>query len=176
MRIGGVEVTSCKEVLVLPRPNEKNNIPITAIAVDMTGFEDLYPKPEMPRRIVKGGVEDNPDSTSYISSMDSWKNRRFAYMAIQSLAPSNIEWETVDLDKPSTWLNWTKDLEKGGLSTVEVQRVMGCILTANSLNENRLEEARKSFVRGQEILEAQSTGQNSEPENTPSSQPVKDSE
>jgi len=74
---------------------------------------------------------------------------RFDYITIISLAPSKIEWETVDMDKAGSWLNWTKDLTNAGLSSVELNRVVNLIMQANSLDEQKLKSARENFLRGQ---------------------------
>lgn len=175
MRIGGVEVTPADEVLILPRATG-DNIVIKTTAVDMSGFEEIYPKPSAPKRIVKGGVEDDVDNEAYIQECTKWGERRFAYLVISSLEPSEIEWETVDLEKPGTWTEWDKELVGAGFSNTECNRIIDCVMTANSLNEQKLSEARESFLRGQRAEKAKSSGQNTEPQSTPSGQPASDSD
>jgi hypothetical protein len=70
-------------------------------------------------------------------------------MCLKSIEPSQIEWETVDMDKPTTWPKWVDELQENGLSEVEVGRIINAVLAANSLDEKKIEEARKSFLHGQ---------------------------
>lgn len=175
MKIGGVEINGpCEEVLVLPRPTSED-IVFRAVAVaDLSEFEELCPKPQVPKRIVKGGTEDNVDNPGYIQAVQQWGERRFDFICLRSLETSDIEWDTVDLSKPSTWSKWQKELQDAGLSTTEVNRVVACVLSANSLDEHKLREARESFLRGQGSKQAKSSGQPTEPESTQSGQPAKD--
>ena len=175
MKIGGVTVTKNEEILVLPRALG-DDIVIKAQAVDMDGFEDMYPKPELPKRIVKGGVEDHPDSPAYISALAAWGERRFEYMVLKSLEPSEIEWDTVKIDQPKTWKNWTKELQSSGFASTECNRIINCVLVANSLNEAKLQAARDAFLLGQGKGAAKSSGQPTEPQSTPSGEPANDGE
>lgn len=175
MRIGGVEVTPADEVLILPRALG-SDIVIRATAVDLTGFEEMYPKPSVPKRIVKGGVEDDIDAPAYIEAISKWGTQRFAFMILKSLEPSNIEWETVDLTKPSTWTKWDKELQKAGFSVTECNRIIDCVMTANSLNEAKLKQARDAFLRGQGKEAARSSGQDTERQSTQSGSPANASE
>ena len=175
MKIGGVEVTTSEEVLVLPRAMG-DDIVIVAVAADMENFEDMYPKPQLPKRIVRGGVEDDVDSPAYVAALESWGNRRFEYLVLKSLEPSKIEWETIDMDKPNTWKNWSKELQEAGFASTECNRIVNCVLTANSLNEAKLRIARERFLRGQGKEAAKSSGQSTEPKSTPSGPPAKDGE
>jgi hypothetical protein len=70
-------------------------------------------------------------------------------MCLRSLEPSNIEWETVDIDDPGTWLNWDVELKAAGISDVEGQRIINLVMAANSLDEKKVEEARQAFLLGQ---------------------------
>ena len=175
MKIGGVEVTPADEILVLPRA-QGEDIVIQATAVDMSEFENIYPKPTAPKRIVKGGVEDDYDAPAYIQEATKWGHRRFAYLVLKSLEPSDIEWETVDMEKPGTWEKWDKELQDAGFSVTECNRIIDCVMTANSLNEAKLREARESFLRGQRAEKAKSSGQRTEQPSTPSGQLAKDSD
>jgi len=74
--------------------------------------------------------------------------RRIAYIVVHSLRPSEIEWDTVQLDNPSTWGNWETELKNAGLSEIECSRVLGLVLEANCLDEAKLRKARELFLRG----------------------------
>lgn len=179
MKIGGVECTApAMEVLVLTRAT--GNIAIKCQAVlDMTPFHAMCPEPKAPSMLVKGGWKKNTDDPSYLQMASKHGDMRFAYIALKSLEPSEIEWVTVKQDDPSTWTNWEKDLrDHAKLSSVEINRIVLCIMQANSLDERKLKEARDVFLRG---LEAEAktpsiSGPQDESPSTSSGEPVSDSE
>ena len=177
MRIGGIEIKGpAEEVLVLPRL-EGNDIVIRAQAVmDMDTFDALCPVPKPPGVRTKDGWKPNEKDETYQERVTQHGERRFAYMVIKSLEPSEIEWETVDLGDPSTWLGWTDEFKKAGISSTEVNRIIVCVMQANALDEAKLKEARDLFLRGPVLEPNEYSGPNTEPENTPSGKPASDSE
>lgn len=176
MRIGGVPVTRCEEVLVLPRTDGQDIVFRAEAVTDMDEFNALCPLPEIPKRIVKGGVEQDPNAPAYKEQVQAWSQKRFDYIVIKSLEPSDIEWDKVDIEKPSTYKLWQQEFQTAGLSENECKRVINAVLSANSLDERKLQEARESFLRGQEMLKVASSGQNTEQVSTPSGEPANDSE
>lgn len=171
MKIGGVEVTKCEEVLVLPRIN--GDLVFKAQAVcSMERFEELCPKPTPPMRLKKGGVREAHHSDEFLKELQKYGERRYAFICIHSLIPSDITWETVDFDKPATWTNWMEELQAAGLADVELQRVQSLVLDANALNEAKLKAARESFLLGQGEEVETSSGLHTEPESSPSGKPA----
>jgi hypothetical protein len=154
MKIGGVELNGPNEdVLVLPRLNGQDIVFKARAIVDMEEFDTLCKSPEPPGiRTAKDGFQKDYTDGNYLSQMGNYRERRVAYMVIKTLEPSEIEWETVNIEESSTWPNWKKDLQKGGLSDAEIGQVVNCVAAANSLDEAKLKEARESFLRGQGIL------------------------
>jgi len=176
MKIGGVEVTKCEEVLVLPRTNGPDIVFRAEAVVSMDEFEALCPPPEIPKRVVRGGTEANPDSPGYREQLANWSNRRFDYLVVKSLEPSDIEWSKVNMDKPSTWKLWQAEFKDAGISENECKRIINLVLAANSLDERKLQEARETFLRGQGVEKGAFSGQSTEPESTSSGQPASESE
>lgn len=179
LRIGSVVVDKPSEsLLVLPRDNG-DDIIITARAVLSMEEFDLYcPAPKPKKAFVKGkGNIDLVEDPAYKQELATYGEKRFAFMALKSLEPSDIEWQTVQVDKPSTWLNWTEELKEAGLSDSEVNRIIVCVMQANSLDERKLTEAREAFLRGLEEAEAEkSSGPQTEPSSTPSGPAANDGE
>lgn len=166
MKIGGIEVTTCEEVLVLPR-REGPDIPFRAVAVSINEeFDKLAPEPIAPMVLKKGGKQPDYTDTAYIQACTLRRRQHFAFMCIKSLEPSNIEWGKVDPKQPSTWMQWEDELKIAGLSEVEVQRVQGAVMVANALDEAKIEQARKDFLRGQQVQSGESSGQETEPPST----------
>lgn len=176
MKIGNVEVNGpAQEVLVLPRID--GDVIIRAQAVlDMGPFDAMCPEPKAPAKLVAGGFEKDSQNKSYLDQVKNYNETRFAYICVKSLEPSEIKWEQVDLGQPSTWAGWTKELSKAGLSSVEINRIVVCIMQANALDEHKLKMAREVFLAGQGSQVRKSSGQNTEPRNTSSGKHANDSE
>jgi len=149
MRIGGVDPKTlpCEEMLVLPRGDQQIVFRATGIK-DMEEFTRLCPEPEPPKKLTKGGPTTDTEDKGYKEAVKIYEKRRTAYVLLRSLQPSEIEWDTVKFDGPSTWLNWEEDLKNAGLSTIECGRVLHLVMQANSLDEEKLEQARKLFLQG----------------------------
>lgn len=175
MKIGGVDPSTLSniEILVLPRGNQQIVFKATGLA-NYDQFDKLCPEPKPPGVLKPNeGWVPNVKDKSYIEMMANWGKKRFAYMAIKSLEPSEIEWDTVSLDNPSTWLKWQDELKANGFTQVEVNRIAGLVLDANCLNEERLEKARALFQLGQAPMPGESCGLTTEPSCSPSGEPVK---
>ena len=149
MKIGGKPVTKCIEILVLPRVGDDIVIKAEAVAIN-DEFEAMCPMPVAPSIRTKDGKKDDLEDPDYLKAIEKRGQRRWDYMCVKSLVPSNIEWEKVNLSKPDTWGEWKQELIDAGLSEVEVGRIQGAVMAANSLDEDKLKEARDSFVRGQD--------------------------
>ncbi len=158
MKIGGKEVKGPNlEVLVLPRGEDEIVLKAQAV-LDFDEFEKLCPEPKAPGRRTKNGWEPNTNDVTYRSLMETHNIQRIAYLVLRSLEPSNIEWETVDMNNPGTWANYVQDFRNAGFSGIEVNRIVQCVMRANALDEAKLEEARKVFLSGQALDQEQSSG------------------
>jgi hypothetical protein len=150
MKIGGVDVTPCEELIVLYRGGEGKDIPIRTKAVEINEeFQNKVPEPIAPMRLEKGGQKRDVDDPDYKAALSRRGDQRFALMCLRSLEPSEIEWQEVDIDKPSTWLKWQDELKSSGISEVEINRIIQAVMVANALDESKLEQARKVFLHGQ---------------------------
>jgi len=177
LRIGNQVIDSpAEEILVLRgHPNE---LVITARAVlSMEDFDRYCPVPVAHMAFVagKGNIRMTEDPR-FKADMETYGEKRFAFMAIKSLEPSDIEWARVKLDEPNTWVEWTEELKDAGLSETEIQRIIVCVMQANSLDENKLKEAKAAFLQAREQeLEKLSTP-STEPSNTASGLAANDGE
>lgn len=176
LRIGGVVVDGpAEEVLVLPRMH--GDIIFRARAVtDMSPFEGMCPMPVVPRKLLKGGFKEDVQNPNYLGELENHNSLRFAYICIKSLEPSEIEWQQVKPEAPKTWLKWDEELRTAGLSQVEINHVVRLVMQANSLDQAKLDKARESFLAGMAVPLAEASSQNTERPNSPSGEPVKDSE
>lgn len=148
------------EIIIIPRGDGDDIVLKAGPAADMETFDKICPAPKPPTRIYPGGrkAEDINDE-NFQKEQAQHAETRFYYMALKSLSINpELEWETVDLDRPATWKNFLDELKEAGFSEVEVNRVVQGVMDANCLNEDRIDEARQRFLASQqEALEAQST-------------------
>jgi hypothetical protein len=148
MKIGGVDPKTLpiEEILVLPRGEHQIVFRAQGI-LDWTEFNAMQPEPTMPVKMTAKGIE--PDITpTYKSDRAEYETRRLNYLIVTSLAPSCIEWETVDPSIPSTWCNWEQDLKNNKFNQVEINKIGNLALQANTLDEKHLKQARELFLRG----------------------------
>lgn len=156
MKLAGKKIEGPnEEVIVIPRSGEDGDIVFIARSVlDMDDFEKFCPRPNPPIiRKRDGSRFEDRDDARYKKLMDEFASRHIAFMVLKSLeATPDLEWETVNMNDPSTWLNYETELKESGFSTIEINRIINGVITANCLNEAKLEEARKSFLAGQRDL------------------------
>lgn len=173
MKIGGVDPkTLCNEcVLVLPRGEDTIVFRARGLK-DMHEFDAICPQPKPPGKLTKDGWVPKLDDPTYQQVMEQWAKRRLGYIVTRSLEPSEIEWDTVDLSDQRTWAYWEGDLKNAGLTQIECNRVLALVMEANALDEAKLQKARDVFLRGQEPMPPEFSGQPTEPQSTPSGEPA----
>lgn len=173
MKINGVKVSGpAEEVLVLPRPTAEDIVFRAKAVMEFSEFDNRCPFPKPQKKLVAGGWKESLDDPEYQRAVNEHGNLRFAWLILKSLEPSNIEWDTVNMGQPSTWGNWQKDLANAGLTVTEINRVVNCVCSANSLDEQKLEAARQLFLRGLAKASEEQSCQNSAPQNTQSGEPA----
>jgi len=174
MKIGGIDPTTLpsEEILVLPR-GEKQIVFRAQGVPNYDEFHALCPEPK-PSKILKPqeGWVDNEDDPGYQDMMKTYNQRKMSWLVVRSLEPSEIEWEKVDPNKPATWLEWGEELQKNGFSQVECNRIQRLVFQANCLDEDKLAQARESFLLGQQPVPSEYSGLSIAPETTQSGEPV----
>ena len=149
MRINGVDPKTLptEEVLVLPRGDQR--IVFKAVGIpSMEAFAKICPEPIAPGKLTKDGYVPDAEEPGYKSIVEQYGKQRLGYMVVNSLLPSQIEWDTVKIEDPSTWTCWEADLKSAGLSQIECNRVLGLVFEANCLDEAKLRKAREVFLLG----------------------------
>lgn len=170
MRINGQTVSGPNtDVLVFPRPpvdGENMDIVLKFQAVeDLNDMEEVLQIPQPPTKLVRNEQIKNYGDEAYIAQMHTYSMRRLAYIVLATLKPSNIEWDSVDMKDPTTWMNYVNDFKKAGFSQVEINKVGAKSMEVNALDDNKLEAARQLFLRGRHP-QNQSSGQNTPPANS----------
>ena len=151
MKIGGQPISRpIDEIIVLPR-GDQNIIFKAQAVINYEEFEKLCPEPQPPTRNYPGGRQEIAnDDPNFLKNRDDWANKRSSWLIIESLKVTpGLEWETVDYSKPETWENYRKELE-GTFTTGEINAIIGGVFKANSLDEDRFEQARKQFLATQQ--------------------------
>ena len=173
MKIGGVDPKGlCNEVLlVLPRGDQ--NLVFRARGIsDMDEFQALCPLPKPTGKVTKDGWVPNLNDPTYQQMMSDYADKRLGYLVIKSLAGSDIEWDTVNINDPRTWAKWQDELKEAGLSQVEINRIVAIVMEANCLDEAKLKKAREVFLLGQAPMPPEFSGPLTAPETTQSGAPV----
>lgn len=148
MKIAGQQINGVNEdILVLPRKPQPIVFKGRAVK-DFDVFDALRPVPKPPGVLTKQGFKPDPEDQGYLAQMADHALSRMGYMVILTLEPSQIEWDTVKADDPTTWINWADDFANAGLTGVEQQRILNFVLEVNALDEKKLEQARADFLRG----------------------------
>ena len=173
MKIAGIDPKGLSNEVVLVLPRGEQNIVFRAKGLpEMDEFNTLCPTPKPPGKYTKEGWVPNLNDPTYQQVLGIWAKKRLGYMVVKSLAPSEIEWDSVKENDPRTWPNWEDDLKSGGLTQVETNRVLALVLEANALDEAKLQKAREVFLVGQEPMPEQFSGPLTEPESSPSGGPA----
>ena len=162
------------EEIVIPRGDDQLVFRAQAVLEDKE-FDDLCPRPKPQVGIGPGGRRvEKTDAPGYTAALNEWGEKRVAWLVIKSLeATEGLEWETVNYDDPETWLNYKSEWRDSGLSDAEQARILGGVMAANGLSEQKVEEARKRFLAGREAALESSSSPADEQPTTPSGAPAK---
>jgi hypothetical protein len=165
------------ETIYIPRGDKMIVLKAEAV-LSYDDFDKLCPTPKPPVKLMKGGKKIiDVEDPGYKAAMDEWASNRSRWMFIKSLsATEGLEFDTIKLSDPSTWTNFEKELTEAGFSDVEQRRIVNGVMTANCLNEAKLEEARDAFLLSQQEPQDQSSSPADELQITPSGELAKDSE
>lgn len=163
-----------REIVVIPRSSGENLVFIAEAVEGYEPVDKILKEPQPPKKKRPGNeiVEDHSD-TGYQLQLRLHQRKRMAWMILKSLeATPDLEWETVQMNNPDTWLNWEKELKEADLNQFEINRIINGVFAANCLNETLVEAARESFLLGMAAGQGKSSGQNTEQASSPSGEPV----
>lgn len=153
MKIYGKKIEGVNtELVVIPRTNSDGaNADLVFVAkavLDYKDFEKLCPAPIPPTKMLPGGItQQNVEDSNYKRLMADFGNKRINWMILKSISETpGLEWETVKADDPDSWGNYVDELTSAGLSGYEVNRIIQGVMTANGLDANKIEEAKKRFL------------------------------
>jgi hypothetical protein len=152
MKLNGKKIEGPNiELIFIPRA-DKEPIVLKAQAVtDYEAFKKLCPEPKPPKAMKPGRIiVQNTEDPEYKKAMEEHSKKRLEYMILQSLSVTEgLEWETVNLGDASTWGNYEAELRASGFSDIEIQRIVMSVLSANGLDDAKVEQARNRFLASQ---------------------------
>ena len=150
MKICGIDPRKLPPVdfLVLPRAGGELVIKARGVS-DMDEFDKICPEPIATSVLMANGESvPETDSKDYLSQKITRAKKRYDYLVIKSLAPSDIEWDNVRENDSNSWVNWRSDLTDNGFTSFECNLIFDLVLSVNSLDDAKLEKARKVFLLG----------------------------
>lgn len=161
------------EILVIPRTGEdgvvKDLVFKMQAVLNYKDFDSLYPVPKMPTRFERGkGTVEDPEHPVYKGALKQRGEARYNWMVITSLrATPDLVWEKVDYSKPETWHLYEDELREAGFAQSEINMIVNTVFSVNSLDDDKLKQARDRFLRGQ-VEKGISSSQGSEQSSTES--------
>jgi len=103
LKIGGRVIDGPKEgILVLPR--DDGDIVFRFVAItDDSDYEKINPAPKPPKvwKVKLGQTIEDVEDPVYKKKMQEWGTNKTNWVFLQSVAPTNIEWDSVKADDPS---------------------------------------------------------------------------
>lgn len=175
MKMNGKKVNAVsEEVVVIPRRDEDYVFKARAV-LNYEDHDKLNPIPQPPTRVLPGGIkQQNTENPDYKKNLAQWSTRKYHWMVLQSLTSATewLEFETVEMDDPTTWANYVKEMEASGLSQIEIARIQEIVMDACGLNQAKIDEATKRFLRGQGRVPSSEPSPDSEQNSTQPSEPV----
>lgn len=156
MKIHGKKIEGPNiEIIPIPRAMGEDIIFKAQAVLDMGPFESMCPTPVPPmKKLASGENIPNLQDKGYLRSIENLATKRLAWIVLTSLqATEDLEWETVDLSDHNTWGLFRKELRDSGFSDIEINRIVAGCISANALNDDKIEAARERFLRtAQEAL------------------------
>ncbi len=178
MKIKGKKIEGANiEIIAIPRGNNEDIILMARAILDTGPFDKMCPVPRPPLRKIDGIDVPNLRDKNYQQQVEKHAEKRMAWMVITSLeATEGLEWEKVDAGNSSTWLNLRSELKDSGFSDIEINRIIGGVVSANALNDAKIDEARERFLLLQQAQNVELFSQKGVKNSTLSGEPAKDSE
>lgn len=178
MKLHGKKIEGLNvEEIFIPRGEETLVFKAQAIA-DYDEFEGMCPRPKPKKaRNRQNIVVDRLDDPNYIQAVDKYAEMKVAYMVIKSLeATETLEWETVELGLPETWLNYKTELAASGFTDPEIARIFNGVMAACGLDQSKVDAARDRFLAGRQEESESLLSRRGEQNSTQSGELVNDSE
>ena len=150
MKIHGqtVDLTNYVETLVIPKGDKDFVFKARPVVeLDYVEFDSLCSRPAAPVVYVPGGQKVDDKDESFLEALKKYRGFRTDFMFFKSLsATEDLEWDTVDAEKPETWGNIQAELKAAGFLDQEVVMLYNCVIAANGLDSEKIRKATNSFL------------------------------
>lgn len=164
------------EYAVIPRGDGSTIVFKAKAILDYDIFDRVCPLPKPPTVIRPGGKreEDLTDKT-YMQSISRHGERRMHWFVLESLsATDGLTWEKVKKEDPNTWHLYDDELKEANFTPTEIARIINAVWAVNSLDESKIEVARRNFLLGLQAEQAAISGQNTIQDSSQSGELAKD--
>lgn len=185
MKIQGITLTKLNEVVLVFERNgitengqKPDDIVFRLNPVDSYDtFLKLCPEPQPGKKVLPGGVvEMDTEAESYVKARAEWLTRQINFTLIMSLMGTpGLEWEIVDLEKPSTWEKVVEELQQCCYDG-EIMALYQASTEVNNVTDASLNKARERFLAGERQRVKNLSSLISEQPSTESGAPANDSE
>ncbi len=148
MKVNGKDINGPKIVSVVIPVGDNDFVEFRFRCVtDKDDFVAIAPEPVPPQIIRPGkGRTNNITDPNYVKSLRAWSEQLFHFKILKSMdATPGLEWYKVKMGDPSTYHLWQEEInESFGRNVSNV--LFTKYKEANVLDEEMLEEARKTFL------------------------------
>ena len=178
MKIKGKKILGAnREIIAIPRGDGEDIVFIAEAVLDQKVFDKLCPVPKPRLKKIDGVDVPDFDDKNYNKNIMKYSEKKTAWLILTSLkATPELEWEQVNFNDPSTWALFRQELNDSGFSDLEVNRIINGALTAQGLNEAKIEAARDRFLRRESVRLSALSSLVEEQKSMPSGEPASDSE
>jgi len=148
MKIGGQEVPKDPnyELVPLLRAGQTFMLKLQTVT-DFSERDTMLPEPKPSKVLKPGGKETvNLHDPEYLRARNEHTGKMFNWVVLKALAPSEIEWETVDMGDPNTWENWEKELKANGCTDADLGRIIQSVFNVQGLDQDKIDKARDDFL------------------------------
>jgi len=170
LKVNGVE--NVKDITYGPLCFKRGDDFLAFIAApiwSMEEFDKILPYPDNQNVYFDASgkkVKDYECSAWKATETEYWR-KRWGYVILKTLEPSNMEIDGVSLSDPKTW-GKVESILKSELTEYEFQRLATLVEEANALDQRKLDANAATFMERQ-------AAKNSLPESSPSSKLAEDS-
>ena len=146
------------EYVVIPRGEGEDIVFAAKPVLSFDEFNELYPEPQPPTITYPSGTGKKPEKDfkdkDYVERLQDYYLARYFWLTLTSLKDSpDITWDTIDMLKPSTYKNFTQELEDAGFLPAEINKINEAVSIVNALDERQMEKARESFLHSKQAVE-----------------------
>lgn len=118
--------------------------------LDFSPFTSKFPEP-LPNVLKSPNGESKFDvgNKEYQEKYAKWQQYKMNWMFLQSIkGPSegDLEWEQVESNEPDTWANFREELKEAKLTPSQIQHLLNSALNFNSIDDEKMLEARNRFL------------------------------